>query len=208
MKTFLYLLLGAGLLLALGACSDDSSSPASETITGPSGEEVALNGTWKPPDGCLELGSESEATVVTVSGTGLSVNYDSYWEVGDCSGTAEITVATSGSFALGEEVTATLGGSDVTASQADFTWTSATATPNTAEAAAQMNSSEECGVSDWAEGVASDVLGTSDCQPVTEMQLLYVDDEATPNRLHLGDPESAGSDGYPTELPSDYLERQ
>jgi len=207
MKRFFYLILAAGLLLGLGACSDDSSTP-SETITGASGESVELDGTWKPPDGCADYGTESESTVVVLSGTDVSVNYDSYWSVGDCSGTAEISVATGGTFALGEDVTATLSGSKVTATQVDYTWTSATATPNTAAAAAEMNSSSECGISDWAEGVASDVLGVADCQPTTEMNIIYLDDAATPNRLHLGDTESAGSDGYPTKVATDYLERQ
>ena len=205
MKKVFYLLAAAVLLFAFVGCSDDDDA-ASLTVTGPSGSAVALDGNWAPPGGCAVFADESESFTQTIAASGISVVSNSYWNVADCSGTAQTTFAVSGAFVLGNDVSTTLSGAAVTASQMDFTFTSATLTPNEQEAVDGM--AGFCGVATWTLGVAQDILG-SDCVGTTEKDLLYVDDTVTPNRMYSGDDSGVDTTvAYPTVLSTDYLERQ
>lgn len=208
MKKLIYLMMGVGLLFAISACSDDSS-PASVTITGESGEEVALNGTWASPDGCDSFTDESQISSQTFSGSGFSFSSEQYFSVTDCSGTSDLTLAGGGSFVLGDTVDADLEGDTVTAYQTDITTTSLTATPNTEDGVSGLEGF--CGVTDAAIGTASDLTGTScdDSTDGVEKDLTYVDDSADPDRLYGSYSDApTDSDGYPTALSGDYLERQ
>jgi hypothetical protein len=207
MKRALFLWLAAALLLALGACSDDDD-PASLTVTGASGSPVALNGTWGPPGGCLAepQGGSSEATTTVISGPGLSFGGSTYWNVIDCSGTANFTLSVGGSFTLGNTVSVPLASTTVTAQEIDITYTVASGTPTSAADAAELNADEACGVTNWAAGVASNILGICIMSP--EMNLIYVDDTVTPNRMYMGDDSGIlTSVERPTALSSEYEER-
>lgn len=205
MKFNLIFLAVAALFLVASCSSDDPV--ASQTTTGASGDTVALDGTWKPNGGCtLDTTTSSETDTNVISGSSLSLTSDSYWDVTDCSGDPQTTTAISATFVLGDEVDATLDGVTVTATQVDFTVSSATITTNTQAAADDMSGA--CGITTWEVGVATSILDT-DCVGTTELDIIYVDDTGTTDLLYFGDDTGVDTSvDYPTVLDSDPLERQ
>ena len=136
----------------------------------------------------------------------MSMAGDSFWNVADCSGDPETSFAASATFVLGDEVSTTLDGAAVTATQMEATLSSVTATANTAAAAAE--NAGQCGIDTWEVGVAQDLLGT-ECFSSTMKDLLYLDDSADPDRLYGGSDDGVDTTtAYPTVLSTDYWERQ
>ena len=93
----------------------DDDGDQSLTITGESGDPVNLNGTWD--SGCDESDDEDLAAtrvVTTISGSTFSQNETQWYDSITCSGACDIKVVISGTFVLGDEVTADLDGLDVT----------------------------------------------------------------------------------------------
>ena len=81
-----------------------------------------------------------------------------------CAGESDITFIFSGTFVLGNEVTVTEDGSDVTATEMDLVFTSVEATINNPDLIADANTDEECGFDDWVVDTPKELLGTS-CMP-------------------------------------------
>jgi len=74
------------------------------TITGASGNQVALDGSWST--GCkLDEDGDTENDVTTISGSSISLTGNIWSGVGTCSGSPDMTISFSGSFTLGDEVT-------------------------------------------------------------------------------------------------------
>ena len=205
MKKIICVLFVATLFVSGCGTDDDDDSVQSLTLTGASGNQVALDGQWSA--GCkADIGDvESERGVVTFSGSSLTV-IDNVWEnTIDCSGESDWTMSKSGSLTLGEEVTALLNSSPVTATKIDIVVSSALMTPNNSTTANYMNTESMCGFTDWVAGTAKDVLDT-DCQDTSSSHkdILYVDDTVNPNRWYDGLPDDEGgnpdANGYPTVL--------
>ncbi len=202
-KVFLFLF---AALFLLAACSDDEE--ASQTITGASGTAVALNGSWS--EGCVADGTQSDKETAVISGTTFTGTGSTYFTNTTCAGSPELNSSFGGTFTMGSEVEATLAGATVTATKSTGTITTAKMTVNDADTVVLSNLVENCGYSDWAVGVAKDVLGT-ECFPTAYLsfkEIDYIDDTVTPHRWHSGDEDTEGADGYPTELETTYEERQ
>ncbi len=180
----------------------DGDSGSSLTITGESGNQVNLNGSWSA--GCIPdvSAGESEKFVNTISGSSFSITSDIWINSTRCSGTSDITVSMSGTTTLGGEVTATLSGSPVTATKIDMVISTAQFTINNEDVVSYFNSGEGvCDFTDWVAGTAKDVLGT-DCAPDTSLKsITYIDDTADPDLMYEGDEdETLDDNGYPTTL--------
>ena len=82
------------------------------TITGESGNQVNLNGTWD--SGCITDidDGESNTVLTTISGSTFSQNENQWVDLITCAGESDITIIFSGNFVLGDEVTETEDGSD------------------------------------------------------------------------------------------------
>ncbi len=186
----------------------DGDSGSSLTITGESGNQVDLNGSWSA--GCtadVDAG-ESEKSVNTISGSSFSMTGHVWTNSTVCSGASDITISISGTATLGGEVTATMSGSSVTATKADLVISTAQLTMNNADTTSDANSYGTCGITDWTEGVPKNVLGT-DCQPLPESykDITYIDDTADPDLMYGGiesdEDETLDANGYPTEIDPD-----
>lgn len=170
MKSILYPLLAVVFLFA--ACSDDSSTPT-QSATGASGEPVSLNGTYSRA--CQEIGSDSNNATLGISNTTLTQTSIDYVDATDCTGSSTITqVITITSFTLGEEVTPTLDGTEVTATAWTGTITGYTVTPADDAAASAASGSDEFG-------------GTTFTAGQTEDFLEHVDDPALDGSVYLDD---------------------
>ncbi len=188
----------------------NGDSGSSLTITGASGNQVELNGSWS--EGCEadEDEGDSEKLVNTISGSSFSMAGNMWSNSTECSGTSALTMSMSGTFTLGGEVTATLSGSSVTATKVDVVISTAQLTPNNAYIASYFNTNIYCGHTDWVAGTAEDVLGT-DCMSDTSFKdIIYIDDEADPDLWYSGIEEDEGgtldANGYPTEIDADSAE--
>jgi len=209
MKIFM-VVLGIGLLsVFVLSCGDSDSGDGDnqpQTITGESGNQVDLNGTWKsncvndPDDG------ESETTSLTVSGSTFTHTGNQWWDDLNCPGTSDITTNIVGTIVLGDDVTVEKNGSDVTATELDGVFNSYVATCNSATVADELNDEKACGFDNWAVGVPKDILG-SDCQPDSDFKdVLYVDDTVDPDAWYGGDDDDLDANGYPTELELDSVQ--
>jgi hypothetical protein len=182
-----------------GGGDGDGDSIQSLTITGESGNQVNLNGSWS--EGCVADDGESEKSVTTISGSSFSVTMNMWTSSTDCSGTSDVTNSISGTFTLGEERTVTMDSSNVTATKVDAVISTAQFTINNPDMLSDANTEGTCGYTDWVAGTAKDVLGT-DCAPDTSLKdIIYIDDTADPDLWYDGI--ESDDDGYPTELDAD-----
>jgi len=207
----LLMVIGFGLIAIVGSNggSDsgggDGDSGSSLTITGESGNQVNLNGSWSA--GCVADvdAGESEKSVNTISGSSFSMTENTWINSTNCSGASDVKMNMSGTVTLGGEVTATLSGSSVTATKIDMVVSTIQMTINNEDVISYANSGEGfCGSTDWVAGTAKDVLGT-DCAPDTSFKTItYIDDTADPDLMYEGDEdETLDDDGYPTTLDPD-----
>jgi hypothetical protein len=121
-----------------------------------------------------------------------------------CSGSSDLTQKIGGTFTIGDEVTATLNGSNVTATKIDIKITSAKATVNNSDLLNDFNTRQACGFSNWALGVAKDILGIDCISETSQKDVIYIDDTADPDVWYSGDEDaSVDANGYPTELDVD-----
>ena len=121
-----------GLLLAFvlscsggsggGGGGDDDDQ--SLTVTGKSGNPVNLDGTWESECVADIADGESEMWVMTISGSTFSRNDSNWFDSTDCSGAFDVTVTISGTVVLGDELTVSMNGSNVTATENDITLSS------------------------------------------------------------------------------------
>ena len=182
------------------------------SITGESGNQVNLNGDWDT--GCKESDDEELAAtrrITTISGSTFSHEENQWYESITCNGTSDLTLVISGTFVLGNEVTADLLGSDVTATEMDLVITSFEATINNPALVADFNAEPACGFDDWVVDTPKELFGSScfDENEADDQDVLYIDDMADPDVLYMGDDEGpVDVNGYPTELePDDTQER-
>ncbi len=207
----LLMVIGFGLIAIVGSNggSDsgggDGDSGSSLTVTGESGNQVNLNGSWSA--GCIadESAGESEKWVNTVSGSSFSITGNVWTNSTGCSGTSDLTMIVSGTATLGGEVTATLSGSSVTATKSDVVFSTAQLTLNNADTASDANSYGFCGITDWIAGVPRNVLGT-DCGPESSFKdIFYINDTVDPDLWYDSDEDGTlDADGYPTTLDPNY----
>jgi hypothetical protein len=176
------------------------------TVTGKSGNQVHLNGTWnKQCDPDMEEG-ESESATATITGSNFSQEMNFWFNSTTCTGIPDATATLTASFGLGAQLTTTLNGSNVTATEIDITWESYDITPNTQEMVSQFNANNGCGFNDWVLNSPKDLLG-SKCGPdPIQYDLLYIDDTVTPNVMLSGDDDQGApidENGYPTSIDAD-----
>lgn len=161
MKKLVGIIFMASLLVS--GCGNDSESgnsggASSLTITGASGNQVALNGSWS--EGCNEELGQSNKAVTTFFGSSLTVEGDSWSSVTDCSGPTDMTTIISGTITLGEDVLVPFNTSFVTAKKLDGEVTSSLITAINTATATNFNAFSFCGATDWVVGETKDVLGT------------------------------------------------
>ena len=106
-----------------------------------------------------------------------------------------------GSITLGDELTVTMDGSNVTATEIDIATDYSTITVIDPATAANFNASTTCGFNDWQVGIPKDVLD-SGCGAQSNMKnVIYIDDTADPDVLYSGNSEGTlDSNGYPTDI--------
>lgn len=187
-----------------GGGGGDDDADQSLTVTGESGNQVNLNGTWD--SGCIADIDEGESSIVltTISGSSFSQNENEWVDSITCAGESDILVVFSGTFVLGNEVTATEDGSDVTATEMDLVFTSVEGTINNPALIAVLNTDEECGFDDWVVDTPKELLGTSCIPDADDKDLIYIDDTANPDVLYGGsDDGPLDVNGYPTDIDSD-----
>jgi len=193
-----------------GGGGDGGDGDQSLTITGGSGNQVNLNGDWD--SGCKESEDEDLAAtrvVTTISGSTFSQTENQWYDSITCTGVSDVTLVISGTFVLGNEVTAELMGSDVTATEMDLVITSFEATINNPDLIADFNAEPACGFDDWVVDTPKELLGSTCSPDVDDKDVLYIDDTVDPDVLYMGDDEGpVDVNGYPTELqPDDTQER-
>jgi hypothetical protein len=191
-----------------GGNGDDDNQSLS--ITGESGNQVNLDGNWDT--GCQESDDEDLAAtrwVTSISGSNFSQTENQWYDSITCIGVSDLTLAISGNFVLGDEVTADLDGADVTATEVDLNTTSVEATINNPDLVADFNADQVCGFDDWVVDTSKEILGSQCNIDIADKDLLYIDDTVDPNLLYSGDVEGpVDANGYPTELvPDDISER-
>jgi hypothetical protein len=198
-----------GILAIIGSSGGssgegDDGEGQSFTITGESGNPVTLNGEWEGTCNPDSEDGESDKSDLTVSGSSFKVNQNDWLNALDCSGSSDLTQKIGGTFTIGDEVTVTLNGSNVTAAKLDIQITSAIATVNNFDLLKDFNTDRVCGFSNWAFGVAKDILDTDCISETSQKDIIYIDDTADPDVWYSGD-EGAPVDatGYPTELDVD-----
>jgi hypothetical protein len=187
-----------------GGGGGDDDDDQSLTITGESGNQVNLNGTWE--SGCIADmdDGESEIVLATISGSTFSQNVNQWVDSTTCSGASDMTWIFSGTFVLGNEVTATEDGSDVTATVMDLVFTSVEGTINNPDLVADANTQKECDADDWEVDTPKELLGTSCMPDADDKDLIYIDDTADPDVLYGGDDDGPlDVNGYPTVIESD-----
>lgn len=190
-----------GTMTVIGEIVDcgDGGGGQSDTITGESGNQVSLDGIWNGT--CvsdLDDGS-SEIEQLTISGLTFTMTITEWFSSIACEASPDVTQTIGGSITLGNEVTATLNSSNVTATRVDVAFSSGQATILNPAVVGDINAEQACGFNDWAVGVTKDISGTS-CMPGTQKDILYVDDVAEPDVLYFGDEEGTLDAGYPTTI--------
>jgi hypothetical protein len=174
------------------------------TITGESGDQVNLNGTWYSGCDADIADGESETSVMIISGSNFSQIENEWFDSTTCSGSPDVTLTMSGTFVLGAELSATMGGSTVTATEADVVMNSYKGTINNPDLVAGFNADEECGFDNWVVGTPKELLGTI-CVPDADLKdVVYIDDTVDPDVWHIGDDEGpVDVNDYPTLIDPD-----
>jgi hypothetical protein len=186
-----------------GGGSGGGGDDQSLSITGESGNQVNLNGDWDTE--CLDMGGgESERWVTTISGSNFSQEENEWFDSATCNGTSDLTVVVSGTFVLGNEVTADLNGADVTATEMDLAITSFKGTIHNQDVVDEFNANGECGFNDWALNTPKELFGEPCSPDANDKEVLYIDDIADPDVLYTGDEDGPDDiNGYPAEIGSD-----
>ena len=163
-----------------------------------------MNGSWDSGCDADIEDRESERSILTVSGSSFSQTENEWFDSTNCSGISDVTVNMSGTLVLGDELTATMGGSNFTATELDVVMNSFEGTVNNLDTASGLNAEQACGFNDWVAGTPKDLLGTS-CGPDSDIKdLLYVDDTVSADIWYGGDEEGpVDANGFPTSLDSD-----
>lgn len=191
-----------------GGGNDDNDGDQSLTITGESGNKVNLSGDWDT--GCLDMGGgESERWITTISGSTFSQEENEWFDSATCNGASDITLVVSGTFVLGNEVTAELNALDVTATEMDLVITSFVATINNQDVVDDFNASEECGFDDWVVDTPRELFGEACSPDANDKEVLYIDDTADPDVLYRGDEDGPDdANGYPAEIDPDTSQKR
>lgn len=178
-----------GLLSAASLVSSCSSTP-------PTGPTSPIDGTWTLP--CVPPAA-TENFNGHVGGVSLALVFDggnytytqSFFADSSCV-TAAISIAQTGTFAIGAEITTPTGATELL-----FTQSAVTGTPASAAFASTLNSGHICGSSiSFSAGSASDLsgatCGTTGTAQLTNgtgiAQIYYLNTSVVPNRLELGIP--------------------
>lgn len=209
LKIFM-VVIGIGLLSAFVLSCDGSSSSEGGggggsqtlTITGESGNQVNLNGTWE--SACVDdiEDGNSDMDVMTASGSTFT-QVRKGWSSISCPGTPDTNITAVGTVVLGDDITVMGEGSNVTATEVDGVFSSYVATCNSADVADELNDEKACGFDDWTVGIPKDLLG-SDCVPDSDFKdVVYINDTVDPNTWHMGNDEDLDANGYPTGLEND-----
>ncbi len=180
---------------------DDNDVDQPPTITGESGDQVGLDGTWS--SGCFPDpdGDGSTMFVSTTSGSSFSFTQNIWINSVNCPGTHDVTRILGGTATLGDELTVAMNGSNVTATEVDIVLDYDELTILNPDFLAEINQDQECGFSDWEVGVTKDVLGTSCSPDSSSKDVIYIDDTADPDIYYSGDDDApVDSNGYPTEI--------
>jgi hypothetical protein len=175
-----------------------------QSITGESGNKVALTGTWiKECDPDLQDG-ESESSDLTFSGSTFTLETDYWYDSTTCFGTPDLTLKVSGSFVLENELIVPMQNVNVTATGIDILINTSVGTIYNPDVVSEFNANHECGYNDWEIDISKPLLDTG-CGPDSNFKdLLYVDDTVDPDVLYSGDDEGPlDPDGYPTHIDSD-----
>lgn len=198
------LLMVAVFLAACGSKSNESPAPAASlAVKGTSGNAVNMNGAWKR---CVFNATDQQDELDTQSFNGGSVTLST--AVWSALTTANCTQTTPPDAIFAATITATLGSestatwtstngstsppagiaANVKAIQVTGVFNSATATPGTDAVANFFNSIARCGKTDWAKGVAVDVLHcTAIVDSTTQTDYWVVDDSGTVLKLYSQD---------------------
>lgn len=193
-----------GILAIIGSSDEDDddgdSDSATLIITGNSGAQVELNGNWAC-DCQMETDGDSFTDAINISGASYSRNKKMWSNSDNCSGSPLMTSVRKGSFNLGEEVTATLHGYDVTASVVDVTHDSVEMTINDGDTVTKLNEDQFCGFNDWVAGQPKEILGSKCAPEANGNDLIFIDDLSDPDLLYLGDVDGpTDTNGYPAQL--------
>lgn len=174
------------------------------TITGESGEQVNLNGTWYSGCDADIADGESETSVMTISGSNFSQVENLWFDSTTCSGSPDVTLTMSGTFVLSVELPVTMDGATVTATAADIVMNTYEGTINNPALVPDFNANQECGFNDWVAGTPKELLGTI-CVPDANLKdVVYIDDTVDPDVWHIGDDEGpVDINGYPTLIDPD-----
>lgn len=171
------------------------------TITGESGNQVNLNGTWEGICNPDSVDGSSDASDLTVSGSSFTVIQSFWFNSTNCSGSSDATRNFGGTFTIGDEVTVKLSGTNVTATKIDTVFNSAQATVLNPDVLDDINTDQTCGYNNWEVGVAKDILGTSCIADTNQKDVIYIDDTVDPDIFYSGDEdEPADENGYPTVI--------
>jgi len=216
----------AGLILvgcdAVTGEDDDSSSDKKDNgttpliLTGTSGNDVNMNGTWSR--GCTGSGPFSDTEFI-FDGTQFTGNNLEWLSGTGCVGGNDISTTVAGLAVRDQAVAgytwvdANGGGSTAPAGLENTTdvngmtttMTSAQATPETQAGADALNGKVECGLTDWAVGVTKDVLdcflGGGDAE--SKDTWLVDDTTSTTTTTQYGapdEPTAFDATGYPTQI--------
>ena len=172
-------------------------SGGSLTITGASGSQVEMDGSWSAGCRLDSDGSDMLEEFTTISGSSFSITGDVWVGAVDCSGAPEASTIYRGTFTLGDEVAVLLNGIPVNATKKDVVVTTALYTLYTADLITLFNNNGACGATDWVIGTAKEVVGTN-CEPTSYKDIVYIDDTVDPDLMYDGDKGAVGADGYPT----------
>jgi hypothetical protein len=179
------------------------SSSTSLTITGESGNQVNLNGTWSSLCIADADDGESEMYDLTISGAAFSRVMNLWLDSMACSGPSDITVSMSGTVSLGDELMVAMNSSSVSATAIDITMNAYEGTINNAALVSDFNARQECGFDDWMANTPKDLLGTA-CQPDSDTKdVMYIDDTADPDVGYFGDDGPFDANGYPIAIDLD-----
>jgi hypothetical protein len=173
------------------------------TIKGASGNQVNLNGNW---EGMCNPSSDDKGSVkidLMISGTSFLTTANDWSSSIDCSGASDLNQTVSATFAIVSEVTATMNGSNATATAIYSVKDSTTITFHDAGRVSDANMSQFCGFDDWVVDTPKELLGTSCWFSSDYKELYYIDDTADPDVLYEGiNGQGAVVDeqGYPTVI--------
>lgn len=173
-----------------------------DTITGKSGSQVSVNGTWE--GACVADGGEGSSEtndLIIVGGSTFTLTANHWFNSMTCAGPSDAIQVVGGTVTKGNEVTAMMGGSSVTATTIDIVINTAQAVANNPATVGDLNAGEECEFDDWAVGVPKNILGTTCMSQTSQKDIIFIDDTADPDLWYSGDEDGPfDANGYPTVI--------